>query len=151
MTTRTKLNIASFTSSVMVFLNVFSHPLGISNGVQWALILGNFVPLGLLFHYNKKLKEERANKTDGAGLEAAEPTATQKKARKRFILIWVSVVAYSLTAPIWLPITGVSLGTRGDFLVGVTGATMVSVIFAVRLKKLSNPTEPFCPKLGSSS
>jgi len=40
MTTRTKLNVASLTSSVMMLLNVFSHPLGIPEGAQWALRIG---------------------------------------------------------------------------------------------------------------
>lgn len=148
MTTRTKLNLASFASYLMAFLSVFSRPLGISNGFQWTLLIGMFVPLGLIFHYNKKLKEERTDDTVRARLQASEVPATRKKIRKRLILIWVCTVGYSLAAPIWLPITGVSLGARGDFLIGVATAIMVSAIFAFRLKKMPNQTPQPTPSTG---
>lgn len=140
MTTRTKLNAALFTSSVMMLVNVFSEPLGITGNVKWALLIGVFVPLGLVFYYSKKLKAEGANGSVTVGLAASRLSIERKKTGKRLIVIWACVVAYSLAAPIWLPITGVSLGTRGDFLVGVLTAALVSAIFAVRIKKTERPT-----------
>ena len=138
MTTRAKLNFASLTSSVMMLLNVFSHPLGIPSGVQWALMIGVFVPLSLIFFYAKKLKAEKASDTGRVAMPPNELSAAQKKIRKRFIVIWVCVAAYSLTAPLWLPIAGVSLGTRGDFMIGVCTAALVSLIFAIRLRRMPN-------------
>jgi hypothetical protein len=114
--------------------------------VQWALIIGVLIPLGSIFHYSKKLKEERASDAVRVGVPASEISAAQKNIRKRFIVIWVCVAAYSLAAPVWLPITGVTLGVRGNFLIGVVTAVVVSVIFAIRLKKMPNQTpEPTSP------
>jgi hypothetical protein len=120
----------------MGLLTVFSRPLRIPDGVQWALLLGMFGPLGLVFHYKKKLKNESAGDSAREEQSTSKISRVQKRIRKRFIMIWVWTTLLSLAAPIWLPITGVSLGTLGDFLVGVLTAILGSVIFSVRLKKM---------------
>ena len=138
MTTRTKLHLSLLTTCVMMLPSIFSRPLGISGGVHWALLIGVTFPLGLVFHYTKKLKEERAREAVSAVPPASEFATAQKKTRKRFIVIWICVVAYSLAAPVWLPITGATLGVRGDLLIGVAIAFLVSVIFVSLLLKMPN-------------
>lgn len=131
MSTRTKLQIVLLTASVMMLLNVFSRPLGIPETAQWILMIGLFVPLGLLVGFIRQLKSERA-----AGV--VERTPSRQNPRTALIAAWACGVACSLAAPLWLPITGVSVGTRGDLVIGAVTALVLSAIFAIRLKRTPN-------------
>ena len=106
-------------------------------------IIGLFVSAGLILRYNKILKAERLR--DAARVERAvsEISATRTKIRKQLFAMWAFWSVGMLLAPLWLPITGVSAGVRGDFFAGLAGAILVSVIIAFRLMKSPNhPTEP---------
>ena len=131
MSTRRKFQIASFTASVMMLLNVFSRPLGIPEAAQWVLIIGVFVPLGLLIVYSRRLRSERA-------LGAAAQRPALRSARAVLVTAWVCGVACALAAPFWLPIAGAGVGTRGNVAIGVITAIVLSVVFGIRLKRTPN-------------
>ena len=120
-----------------MLMNVFSNPLGISENVKSLLLIGVWVPLGLTFFYIKRLKKETTVEVESKETES-ETRKTQSKARNSFIATWICGVVFSLAAPFWLPTTGTILGKRGDLLVGVLTAGMVSVIFGLRWKKMPN-------------
>lgn len=138
MTTRTKLNLSSFVASAMIFLNVFSHPLGIPEGFQWVLIFGVVVPLGLTFRYIKKLKEEKVPGDMAGNRTSIDARGSRRAVNRRLVMVWLIAVGVGLGTPFWLPITGVSRGFRSDFIVGVVTAVVVSIIFGIRLWKISN-------------
>jgi hypothetical protein len=134
MTTRTKLNIAVFTSSVVMMLTVFSKPLHVPESIQWALMIGVFIPLGLMFYFIRKLKQEKLMRP-GITTDAPEKMI-RKRTRNRLILMMGSVCVLGLCAPFWLPLTGTTLGPRGDFVVGLITIAIVCTIFGFRLRKL---------------
>src|SRR5579862_8239562 len=101
MTTRTKLNITSFVASTMMFLNVFSKPLHIPQGIQWVLILGVFVPLALVFRYIKILKQEQAIKAENTVQANGQQEDAKRKVRKRLLLMMVAGGMVSLACPFW--------------------------------------------------
>ena len=75
MTTRTKLNITVYITSIMGLLNVFSKPLHIPESFQWALTIGIFVPIGLIFYFIKVSKREKAEASGtGTTVTNAAPT-----------------------------------------------------------------------------
>ena len=120
----------------MLLLNVFSKPLGIPEPIQWVLILGVFIPLGLLFYSINKQKEEKLAPA-APGETAPQPSAESvKKARKRLILIMVIGVAIGLCSPLWMPLTGTTSGPVTDLICGVVTAPIVCIIFGLRLRKL---------------
>jgi len=139
MKTKTKLTTACIVAGAMMWLNILSHPLGISEGVQWVLILGVFIPLGLIFVYNKRLKKEKTEAVAAGTLPASKIVDHQNKGRKRLIVIWICLVPFALSFPFWLPsISGISLGRVGDFMVSIASIAMFSLIFWIQLKKLPN-------------
>lgn len=136
MTTRTKLIISSYTASIMMLLNVFSKPLHIPEPLQFVLIFGAFIPLGLMFYFIKKQKQEKLALVptgDIAPQPAAEPSKT---ARNRLLLLMAIGVLIGLCAPFWMPLTGTTLGHFGDFICGLITAAIVCFIFGLRLRKL---------------
>jgi hypothetical protein len=139
MTTRTKQSLTLLALFVMIFLSVFSRPLGISESVKWILLLGQLVPLGLIFYFNSKLGEER-RRAIAEGVPTLPEPVVRMKMRRQLIFIWGVGVICSLTAPLWLPATGTSRGILGDSLVGIATAALISVIFWLRLRRL--PAEP---------
>jgi hypothetical protein len=137
MTTRTKLYIASYTACAMMMLNVFSKPLHIPEAFQWVLIIGVFVPLGFTFYYIKRQKQEKQQPSVSADAIAAQPVdATRQSVKKRLILMMVLGALVGLCAPLWLPVTGSTLGVRGDFICGIITAVVVCVIVGFRLRKI---------------
>jgi FtsH-binding integral membrane protein len=136
MTTRTKLNITIYAASIMMMLNVFSKPLHISEAFQWVLIVGVFIPLGLTFYFIKKQKQERQEKPITADAAAQPLTDRQQRAKRALILMMVLGSIAGLCSPFWLPLTGTSLGTRGDLICGIIAALFVCAICGFRLRKL---------------
>ena len=135
MTTRAKLNLSSGISSTMMLLIVFSKPLHIPEPIQWVLMLGVFIPLGLLFYFIKKQKQERLAPAGSVG--AAPPAAESvKKTRKRLILLMVIGVVIGLCTPFWMPLTGTTNGPMVDLICGLVTALIVCIIFGLRLRKL---------------
>ena len=136
MTTRSKLMISSYTASIMMLLNVFSKPLHIPEPIQWVLIIGAFIPLGLMFYFIKKQKQEKLAPA-ASGQAAPQPAAeSPKKTENRLLLMMGIGVAIGLCAPLWLPVTGTTLGTVGDFICGVIAAAVICLILGLRLRKL---------------
>ena len=136
MTTRTKLIITSYTASAMMLLNVFSKPLHIPEAFQWVLIIGVFVPLGLMFYFIKQQKLERQTQPTSAELAARPVTDARQSTKRRLILLMALGSAVGLCAPFWMPLTGSTLGTRGDFICGVITVALVCSIFGFRLRRL---------------
>jgi hypothetical protein len=136
MNTRTKLNLSSCTSSLMMFLIVFSKPLHIPDPIQWVLLLGVFIPLGLTFYFIKKQKQEKLATTGSIDATPQAATDSVKKARKRLILIMVISVVIGLCSPLWMPLTGTTSGPVIDLICGLVTALIICIIFGLRLRKL---------------
>jgi hypothetical protein len=136
MNTKTKLNIASYTTSTMILLNVFSKPLHIPELLQWVLNIGVFIPLVLIFRFAKELRRKKAGALDAADATTASLTESRKKARRRLLLMMALGCCIGLCSPLWLPFTGTTLGTGGDFLVGIVTVVIVCTIFGFRLRKI---------------
>ena len=136
MTTRTKLHIAGYSTSILIFLNVFSKPLHISDTGQWLMIAGTFIGLGFSFYFIKVLKQERQEQPAPAGEAASTTTDRKQLARKKIIMLMLCGVVAGLFAPLWLPLTGTTLGRGGDFICGLITAAMVCTICGLRLRKL---------------
>ena len=134
-TTRTKLILCSYTACVMMLALVFSKPLHIPEAFQWVLIVGGFIPLGLLFFFNKKLKAEQANPPVQAAVATDSKTDLRAQKRKMIIIMMVLGSLVGLGAPFWLPLTGTSLGWKGNLEVGMITMVVVCVIFGLRLRK----------------
>jgi hypothetical protein len=135
-TTRTKLNITGGAASVMMMLNVFSKPLHIPEAFQWILIIGVFVPLGLMFYFVRVLKRERA---EGVGVEKMGDSLSAELRKKTKERLWLGMglgCVVSLSSPLWLPITGASSGPTGDFVVGLITTVICCAIIGFRLRKL---------------
>jgi len=136
MSTRAKLYITNYTASIMMILNVFSKPLRIPEPLQFVLIFGAFIPIGMMFHYNKKLKQEKLAPAATSQL-APQPTAEPSKAAKNRLLLIIAIgIAIGLCAPFWMPLTGTTLGTTGDLICGLITAAIVCVISGLRFRKL---------------
>ena len=136
MTTRTKLNITINVWSVMMLLNVFSKPIHIPEQFQWVLTIGVVIPLGLSFYFIKKQKQEKLKQPVSTEAAARAVADTKQSTRKRLILMMVLCAVIGLCAPLWLPVTGSSLGTRDDFICGVASVIIMCTIFGIRLRKL---------------
>jgi hypothetical protein len=135
-TTRTKLFITSYTTSIMMLLIVFSKPLHISETFQGVLIVGGFIMLGLAFHFLQKQKQEEQKLHVAAGAGTLSTTERQKRARNGLVLTMVIGSVVGLCSPLWLPLTGTSLGTRGDLAVGFITAAVICTICGFRLRKI---------------
>lgn len=133
MTTRTKLAISVNTAGAMMLLNVFSKPLHIPEVFQWALIVGVFVPLGFAFYFIKQQKLEKQR-------QPAAPEDVrlkqQQTARKWLILSMILGSAVGLCSPFWMPLTGTTLGFRGDLICGIITTVIVWSILGFRLGKV---------------
>lgn len=145
MTTRTKLAITIYITSIMGLLNVFSKPLHIPQPFRWVLTIGVFIPIGLMFYFIKVQKRERANAsgtgetvTNAAAVRppTANPGIEQKKIKRNLWLGMASGCAVGLCAPLWLPLTGTTLGLKGDFVIGLITVAICCSIFGLRLRKL---------------
>jgi len=139
-TTRTKLNITVYITSIMMLLNVFSKPLHIPEAFHWALIIGVFVPIGFLFYLIKVQKREKAQAVSTGKIipdpATANPTEQKKKTKRNLWIGMGSGCLVGLCAPFWLPLTGTTLGPKGDFVVGLITVAICCTIFGLRLRKL---------------
>jgi hypothetical protein len=136
MTTRAKLYITSYTTSAMMLLNVFSKPLHIPEPFQWVLMVGIFIPLGFMFYLIKKQKQEKQAQPAATDATAPPASATRQTVRKRLILMMLLGSVIGLCSPLWLPLTGTTLGPKGDFICGIITVAIVCSIFGFRLRKL---------------
>ena len=120
-----------------MLLNVFSKPLHIPEAFDWVLLIGMFIPLGLTFYYIKRQKLEKQQPSGSSDAPVAHPVdATRQSVKKRLILMMVLGALVGLCAPLWLPVTGSSLGVRGDFICGIITTVVVCVIVGFRLRKI---------------
>ena len=133
MPTRTKLHIALNTTCVMMLLNVFSKPLRIPETFQWVLIIGVFIPLGLSFYFIKK----KIEKQSGSKETVNPPDLDQRQSTKRrLVFMMVLGVAAGLSSPLVMPLTGTTLGLKGDFICGLIASAVICFIFGMKLRKL---------------
>lgn len=133
---RAKLYIASYTASIMMLLNVFAKPLHIPEAFRWVLIIGVFIPLGLTFYFIKQQKLEAQVPTASTGVAAPPAIDPKQGARRRLILMMALGSVVGLCSPLWMPLTGTSLGLAGNLVCGVITAAVVCAIFGFRLRKL---------------
>ena len=136
MTTRTKLYITGYTASAMMLLSVFSKPLHIPEAFQWILMIGVFIPLGLSFYFIKQQKLETDAQPASAEAVVRPVSGASQRTRQRLILMLVLGSAIGLCSPFWLPLTGSTLGARGDFICGIITVAVVCTIFGFRLRRL---------------
>jgi len=89
-----------------------------------------------MFHFIKKQKQEKLAPAT-ASVAAQQPAAeSSKNVKTRLILIMGIGVVIGFCAPLWMPLTGTTLGTVGDLICGLITAAIVCVIFGLRLRKL---------------
>jgi hypothetical protein len=137
MTTRTKITICSYTATIMMLLIVFSKPLNIPELFHRVMIVGVLIPLALMFHFIKAQKKEQAEEsTPETPLSASSNELVQKKKKNQIILMIVAGTAVGLSCPLWLPLTGSSLGAQGDLFAGLITAVIVLAILGPQLRKL---------------
>src|SRR4051794_35530203 len=146
MTTRTQLNITVYITSIMMLLSVFSKPLHIPEAFQWVLIIGVFVPLAFTFYLIKVQKREKAEASGTGKTVTNAATASQatvdpapeqgKKTKQRLLLMMGIGCGIGLCAPLWLPLTGTTLGRKGDFVVGLITVAICCTLFGLRLRKV---------------
>ncbi|HNC23475.1 MAG TPA: hypothetical protein PLU52_04650 [Opitutaceae bacterium] len=145
MTLRTKTNLAGILAAVLGNLVVFSHILRIPDSVQWGLMLGVLLLLGVQFHYFKKLKEERAREISRGAVTVTSLADQHRQSRRKLIIIWICLIPFTLSMPRWLPyVSGVSLGRTGDMLVALVTLGLLSLIFWNNLRRTSRnrPKDP---------
>jgi len=130
MTTRTKLNLTSGTLSLLTMLNVFSKPLHIER-FEWLLLIGIGVSLVLMFRCIKQLKQETP-----PPVSVDEAAERRRKTKRALIWMMVGCSAIGLCGPLWMPLTGTTLGPRGDFICGLITVAFICTIFGYRLRKL---------------
>jgi FtsH-binding integral membrane protein len=129
MTSRIKLYLSSYTAAIMQMLSTFSKPLHIPEALQDTLLIGSFIPLGLAFFYFKKQKKEALA---SATLSESD---RQKNAKSALILGMILVSITGLCAPLWMPLTGTTLGELGDFSVGIIAAVVTCIFCGLKLRK----------------
>src|SRR5437660_73594 len=117
----------------MMLLNVFSKPLHIPEAFQWVLMIGVFAPIGFLFYLIKVQKRQKAQaaSTGKTVIDPAIPnpaTEQQKKTKRNLWIGMGSGCLVGLCAPLWLPLTGTTLGSKGDFVVGLITAAICCTI-----------------------
>jgi hypothetical protein len=120
----------------MMLLNVFSKPLHIPEAFRWVLMVGVFIPLGFMFYLIKKQKQEKYAQPAATDATAQPASAARQTVRKRLILMMLLGSVIGLCSPLWLPLTGTTLGPRGDFICGIITVAIVCSIFGFRLRKL---------------
>jgi hypothetical protein len=123
----------------MMLLNVFSKPLHIPEAFQWVLIIGVFVPIGMIFYFTKVAKREKAERAGVGQTDATMVNAELEQKKKTKRNLWLGMVSgcgIGLCAPLWLPLTGTTLGPKGDFVVGLITAAICCTIVGLRLRKL---------------
>jgi peptidoglycan/LPS O-acetylase OafA/YrhL len=147
MNTRTKLIVSVYAMSAMMLLNAFSKPLHIPEVFQWVLIIGVFLPIGLMFHYNKRFKEERDREFGSQIPTTTKSLDARSQIKRRLVLMMVSGGVIGLCAPIWLPLTGTTSGPGGDFLIGLIAAAVVCTIFGIRIARLPKQLSPPTPAI----
>jgi hypothetical protein len=108
----------SLLGSVFLLLGVFSESLGLSETLQWCVLIlapACFIPLIVL-------QRRRRNARLAAGLPPTEKPPT----KSRLWLLLLVIVAGSLSGPWWLPYTGVVLPAST-----LVVASIISCAFAV--------------------
>jgi hypothetical protein len=129
----------------MMLLSVFSKPLHIPEAFQWVLIIGVFVPIGYTFYLIKVQKREKAQASGtvtadtkaGAGMATIDSqTEQRKKTRQRLWLMMGAGSGVGLCAPLWLPLTGTTMGPKGDFVIGLITVATCCTIVGLRFRKV---------------
>jgi hypothetical protein len=113
----------SVLGSVFGLLAVFSQPLGLSETLQWAfLILAPicFIPLIVM-------QRRRRNARLAAGL----PPTEKPPSKRRCWLVILLFAAMSLTGPLWLPYTGVTLPTSTLIVTSIISFASAVLIFVL--------------------
>jgi hypothetical protein len=136
MKTQTKLGISVYLNCVVTLLMVFSKPLHFPESFQWPLIIGQFILLGFAFYFIRQQKREKQQSLSAAGMPAAPPDDERQKIKNRLILMMILGSLIGLCGPLWMPVTGTTLGVRGDFIVGLITAAIVCTIIGFRLKRV---------------
>jgi hypothetical protein len=139
MTTAFKSGAASLATALIMWVNIFSHLLGIPESIQTILAILAFVPLGFVAFYLAKWRQERAAAIASGVLPFDRVEIDRRKGKRRLIVLWVCMFPFTLSSPFWLPaISGRSLGRLGDFVNAFVTFVVLSVIIWIQLKKKPN-------------
>ncbi len=127
-----------------MLLIVFSKPLHIPEVLQWVLMVGIFVAAGLMFYFLKQHKLEKQAQPVPVAAPVAVPAEGQvsaiadpkRKARRGLVLGMVLGAAVGLCSPLWMPLTGTTLGWRGDLVSGIVATVAVCAVCGFKLSRL---------------
>jgi hypothetical protein len=137
MNTRAKLNASILATGGMLWLNILSYPLGMPGEFQLVINVATMVPITLNFIFLRRLRAEQARDVAAGRMSANKVAAGLRHARKRLIILWILLVPFVLSFPLWLPkLTGVSVGGKGDFLVALATLAMISLILGLMIRRL---------------
>jgi len=115
--------ILSLLGSLFLMLGVFSEPLGLSEALQWCvLILAPVCIIPLII-----LQRRRRNARLAAGLPPSEKPPT----KRRFWLLLFLIVAASLSGPLWLPYTGTTLPTSMLIITSIMSCAFATLGFVL--------------------
>jgi hypothetical protein len=139
MTTTAKLKLAMIALIATSLGATFSRPLGLTGVAHWLAPIGVLVLAGFVFHFSKRLKEERSRDASAGGSLPARTTDRWSRARRRLLAMWALGVAVALSTPLWEPFAGgIRLGLRSDIIVSVVGVLIISAVFGFLIKRLPN-------------
>jgi hypothetical protein len=113
----------SLLGSLFGLIAVFSAPLGLSETLQWCVLV--LVPACLipLFLLQRRRRKARL----GAGLPATEKSPS----KRRFWLLLLILVASTLSGPLWLPYTGTTLPSSTLIITSIIGCVVAVLVFAL--------------------
>jgi hypothetical protein len=113
----------SLLGSVFGMLAVFAEPLGLSETLRWAVLIFApvcFIPLIVM-------QRRRRNARLAAGL----PPTEKSPSKRRFWLFIILFAAVSLTGPVWLPYTGVTLPTSTLIITSILSFATAVLVFVL--------------------
>ena len=130
------LNITlQYSQHAQLDLNMFSTSLKIPEAFHFVLIIGIYIPLALAFYFIKKIKMEKEQPVSAN--EAVQPANDERQsARRRMILLMVIGSAAALSTPLWMPLTGTTLGIKGDCIVDFITAIVICCIIVFKNRNL---------------
>ena len=136
MTTQFKLQVSICALFIVSMLDLFSKPLHVPETVKWVLPLAIFILLGIILYWAKAQKQERQQQIVTDDDFARWLRESQQRTKRGLITLMVLGVAVGLCAPLWLPLTGASLGSLGNLGCGIVTAIVICVICSIRLSRL---------------
>ncbi|HSI11123.1 MAG TPA: hypothetical protein VK961_03725 [Chthoniobacter sp.] len=118
-----KAVIAFGIAGALQILCLFSTPLGISFGVQMALVVLGGISLGFVFYFIKQGKKN-----------ANTPPPPANEQQKKFVLIMVTLSVACAAGPFLMPLQGIHLPLHTRMLISLGTFVICAAIFAIGMK-----------------